>query len=71
MANKVLESVTIQEQNPDVVKVEGGRLIVNVAINEQGALSGSGKSRILYSTHGNIVLNDGSVLGLNHYRKVK
>ena len=65
------EPVTMQEQNPDVVKVENGRLIINVAISESGPLSGSGKSRILYSTHGNIVLNDGSVLGLNHYRKVR
>lgn len=71
MANRQHEPVTIQEQNPDVIEVRDGRLILNVATNERGELSASGKSRLLFSTHGSVVLSDGSVLSVNHYRKVK
>ncbi len=51
----------------NVVKVEDGRLIVNVALDGI-KLSGSGKSVLLFSTGGNIKLEDNVVLGLNAYR---
>ena len=52
----------------NVVKVENGRLIVDVALG-QGELSASGKSKVFFSTRGNQKLNDGYVVGINLYRK--
>ncbi len=51
----------------NVVKVVDGRLIVDVALDGVKP-SGSGKSIILFTTGGNIKLEDGVTLGLNAYR---
>ncbi len=51
----------------NVVKVVDGRLIVDVALDGVKP-SGSGKSVILFTTGGNVKLEDGVVLGLNAYR---
>lgn len=58
---------TQARQQEDVVKVEGGRLIINVALTD-GHLSGSGKSKVFYTTAGNIAINDGFKLGLTLYK---
>ena len=55
-------------EQQDVIKVEGGRLIVDVALGK-GARSASGKSVVVFSTHGNVKLDDGHVVGINCYRK--
>lgn len=52
----------------NVVKVENGRLIVDVAL-DGNELSGSGKSVILFSTRGNLRLDNGVTVGINAYRK--
>lgn len=51
----------------DVVKVEGGRLIINVALTP-GHLSGSGKNKVYFTTGGNTAINDGFKLGVNLYK---
>ncbi len=51
----------------DIIKVENGRLIIDVALDGH-ELSQSGKNIILYSTRGNVKV-DGVTLGLNVYRK--
>jgi len=54
----------------DVMKVENGRLIIDVAIDPKGTLSASGKSNVNFSTRGNIKLNEGKFnLGVNLYSK--
>ena len=53
---------------PDTIKVENGRLIVDVALVD-GKRSASGKSVVLYSTRGNVVLETGESIGINLYRK--
>ena len=60
--------MTTNEERPNVMKVEGGRLIIDVPL-EQGRLSASGKTLVDFSTRGNVPLNDGYYLGLNLYRK--
>ena len=57
-----------QAQAPDIIKVENGRLLVDVALVD-GWLSVSGKSVVLYSTRGNKTLATGEVVGINLYRK--
>lgn len=52
----------------DTIKVEGGRLIVDVALT-QGEKSASGKSVVVFSTRGNLKLDDGHIVGINLYRK--
>ena len=59
---------TKSESRPDVLKVENGRLIVDVALDGT-EVSASGKSISLFSTRGNLVLGDGVVVGINAYRK--
>ena len=54
-------------QAQDVAKVEDGRLIINVALTE-GHMSGSGKSKVFFTTGGNIAINDGFKLGVNLYK---
>ena len=52
----------------NVVKVENGRLIVDVALDGTGR-STSGKSVIKFSTKGNIALEEGVTVGINAYVK--
>jgi hypothetical protein len=56
------------EVRPDVLKVEDGRLIVDVALT-QGVPSSSGKTLVFFSTRGNVAMNDGYVVGINLYSK--
>lgn len=51
----------------DIIEINDGRLIVNVAIKE-GKRSASGKSTIYFSTGGNITVGDGYKLGINLYK---
>ena len=53
----------------DTIKVENGRLIVDVALTS-GTPSKSGKSVVLFTTQGNKAIPDGYVVGINLYRKV-
>ncbi len=43
-------------------------LTIVVQLDPKPQLSGSGKSKILGSTRGNVALNDGVKLGLNIYK---
>ena len=43
-------------------------ITITVLIDPNPQLSGSGKSKILGSTRGNVALNDGIKLGLNIYK---
>lgn len=52
----------------DTIKVENGRLIVDVAIDAKGRPSATGKTLVVYSTRGNQKLNDGYVIGINLYK---
>lgn len=52
----------------NVVKVENGRLIVDVAL-DGAKQSASGKSIIKFSTGGNIKLDEGVTVGINAYVK--
>jgi len=56
------------DPKPDIIQVMDGRLIVDVALTT-GTRSASGKSVVLFSTHGNLPINDGVVVGINAYRK--
>ena len=51
----------------DIIKVENGRLIVDVALTA-GTPSASGKTLVVYSTRGNLPINDGYVVGINCYK---
>ena len=51
----------------DVVKVENGRLIIDVALTD-GRPSASGKNVVFYTTGGNVAINDGFKLGVNLYK---
>lgn len=55
-------------KKPDTITVVDGRLVIDVAL-DAGTPSASGKSLVFFSTHGNIKLNDGYVIGINLYRK--
>ena len=52
-------------------KVEGGKLTLEIDTTRKGEVSGSGKSTVIASTRGNLVVpgTDGGTLGLNFYRK--
>ena len=52
----------------DKIAVENGRLVVDVALTG-GIPSQSGKTLVFFSTHGNIEIGDGFVIGINMYRK--
>lgn len=52
----------------DTIKVENGRLIVDVAL-EDPTPSSSGKTMVYFSTHGNKSISDGFAIGINLYRK--
>ena len=52
----------------DTITVENGRLVVDVALTG-GIPSASGKTLVFFSTHGNIEIGDGFVIGINMYRK--
>ena len=52
----------------DTIEVKDGRLIVNVAIDTKGTPSASGKSKVFFSTHGNIKVNDDFKIGINLYK---
>ena len=54
---------------PDVMKVENGRLIIDVALDSPTP-SASGKTKVYKSTRGNVAIEGGFTLGLNLYRKV-
>ena len=56
---------------PDTMKVENGRLIVDVALPKIGERSASGKSDVFFTTHGNVVIEGGFVLGMNLYKKAR
>ena len=51
----------------DIIKVENGRLIVDVALDGTN-LSTSQKNIVKFSTHGNIKVN-GVTIGINAYVK--
>lgn len=53
----------------NVIKVEAGRLIVDVALETDGHLSASGKNRVFFSTGGNVDCPDGYKIGINLYAK--
>jgi len=53
-----------------VTVTDDGYLIVKVKQDADPKLSGSGKSRILFSTRGNRAMDDGSSLGINWYKRV-
>ena len=55
-------------ENENIIKVENGRLIINVPIFTIGQESKTGKSTVFFSTQGNIVINDGFVIGINLYK---
>jgi hypothetical protein len=50
------------------IEIKDGYLIIKVKADADPRLSGSGKSRVLFSTRGNIKMPDGSSVGLNWYR---
>ena len=54
-----------------VMTVSGDKLLIEVDLAEEGAMSASGKSTVIASTHGNIPVPDHSDMriGLNLYRK--
>ena len=54
----------------NTIEVKDGRLIINVALDSKGKISTSGKSKIYYSTAGNITVGDGYKLGVNLYKAV-
>lgn len=55
-----------------MAKVEGDMLYLCIDLKNDFGVSGSGKSRIIASTNGNIAIpgTDNAILGLNLYRKL-
>ena len=54
----------------DSIKVEGGRLVVDVAVTA-GRKSASGKSTVLYTTGGNVTVKDSDMkIGITLFKKV-
>ena len=53
---------------PDTIKVENGRLLVDVALTK-GKPSKSSKSTVLFTTGGSLALTEGYIVGINLYRK--
>ena len=56
------------QKKEDVIKVENGRLIVDVALVD-GSPSSSGKTIVYYSTRGNLPIDDKYSVGINLYKK--
>ena len=54
----------------DIMKVENGRLIIDVALTND-APSASGKTLVYFSTRGNKEINDGYVVGINLYKPTR
>ena len=54
---------------PDVMKVENGRLILDVALEDKGHPSSTGKTVVFFTTNGNKPIEGGFVLGVNLYKK--
>lgn len=52
-------------------KVAGTVLTITIDVSKAGTRSASGKSDVIASTKGNVVLADGLRLGLNLYRPVE
>jgi hypothetical protein len=59
---------TQKSQKVDIIEVQDGRLIVDVALTN-GTPSASGKTLVYFSTRGNMPINDGYVVGINLYRR--
>ena len=57
-----------KESKADSIRVVDGRLLIDVALTT-GKLSSSHKSKVFFTTNGNIKLDDGYVVGVNLYRK--
>ena len=54
----------------DIIKVENGRLIVDVdATGTNRSKDGKGDNIVLFSTHGNVKLPSGASIGINLYTK--
>lgn len=54
------------------ILVEGDEVVIRFRKDGDEGISGSGKSRIVASTHGNqIIVGTDIMLGLNAYRKVR
>ena len=52
-------------EQADTIKVEDGRLVIDVAVDVKGQKSASGKSDVHFSTRGSVVLPNGMRLGVN------
>jgi hypothetical protein len=61
---------TKSTSDPMTVEVEGDTLVIRIDLTSDQGLSSSGKSRIVASTHGNMLVGNGVKLGLNCYRPV-
>ena len=55
-------------EKPDVIKVENGRFIMDVALQTPRP-SGSGKSIVHFTTGGNVKVDDKHIVGVNLYSK--
>ena len=64
------EEMVDKAKKPDIIKVVDGRLVIDVALTT-GKASASGKSKVYYSTLGNIELEGGYRLGVNLYRSTR
>ncbi len=53
------------KQVTDTIQVVDGRLVIDVAIDEKGSKSASGKSDVHFSTRGSVKLPNGMRLGVN------
>jgi hypothetical protein len=54
-------------QNPEI-SYDGDVVVIRIDLTQTQGKSSSGKSEIVASTHGNVLLKDGVKLGLNCYR---
>lgn len=54
------------------VEVEGDILTLKIDMSKEEGKSGSGKSTVIASTHGNVIIpnSNNAMLGLNLYRKL-
>ena len=57
------------DTKPNTITVKDGRLIIDVALEEGGHLSGSGKNRVFFTTGGNVDCGAGYKIGINLYAK--
>lgn len=58
-----------QVQNPQIT-TDGDILTIVIDMSQTQGKSSSGKSEIVASTHGNVLVGNGLKLGLNCYRPV-